>query len=801
MRNKKVVGTLITVLTMGYSIPYSYAVQETTYVSGENNKVSAYTQTSTVVGYKNNVNSAGLNSDNDVNIVNNATIYGTENSVEFDNEQDISQATAIGYKNKITKFNDTAVGIENELKGNSSVAVGVSNKASIGVSNAILVGTGNTTELFKSVMMGNGNSIKGKLGSSEALAVFGNNNIINNSGAAVVIGHSVNLNSANSGIGIGYRANVSGQSAIALGLDAEAKGFGISIGGWDTKAYDHALAMGHTAHALGYNTIALGTNASADKSSNVAIGNKATAIVVDNAVALGSNSVANRNFILNATVASEASVVNNSVYGFEFAKSADLDEIRNTVKGDLAAISIGNESGSRQIINVAAGTENSDAVNVAQLKAVANSVTNTIVKAGDNITIKPEVKGNTTTYTISADVSKKDVEDLQLQITSNEDRITVLENKPIVDSDTITTVSAGDDSVVVSDDENHNYTIKVSDELQNNVKKNSKDINIVSETVKENITKIDNNSTQIKENIVQIDKNSKGIKENTLKIENNSNRITQNTVNIENNRQAIHNVNARVNHLDSKINKVGAGAAALAGLHPLDFDPDDKWTFSAGYGNYNNADAIAIGSFYRPNEDTMFSIAGSMGNGENMVNASISLKFGQKSTVTNTRVAIAKDLEDLKTIVKAQHKQIESLRQQLNNFTGQQYNTKGVFFEDVPEQHWAYEYVKTLAEKGLLVGYPDGTFKGEKTMTRYEFAAIIYRAMENGAHMDVEMKQLVNEFDYELRELSLDRVRIDRISGADNDRHKIERVRVNSKMNKQENDFRDVYGSSITPVV
>lgn len=714
MRKKKLVGTLITVLTMGYSIPYSYAVHETTYNEGIDNKISAYTQNSTIVGYKNNVNSAGLNSDNDVNVVNHAAVYGSENSVEFDSDQDISQAIAIGHKNIITKFNDTAVGTENELKGNSSVAVGVSNKSASGADNAILVGTGNstalsaavmmgnsnTTSLANSVMVGNGNSINSTSKSEYLLAVFGNNNTINDSGSAVAIGHGVKVNSANSGIGIGSGANVSGQSAIALGLNAEAKGFGISIGGWDTKANDHSLAMGHTAHALGYDNIALGTNASANKSSNIAIGNKATANVVDNAVALGSNSVANRKFIANATVTNDASVGNNSVYGFGFAKAEDLDAIRNTVQGNLGAMSIGHENGSRQIINVAAGTEDSDAVNVAQLKAVANSITNTVVEAGDNVTIKPEVKGNTTTYTISADVSKKDVDDLQKKISSNGDRITELENKPIVDSDTITTVAAGDNSVVVIDDKKHNYTIKVSDTLQNDVKKNKKDIDTISETVKENILKIDSNSKQIKEN--------------TLKIENNNNRIIQNAANIENHRQAISAVNARVNHLDSKINKVGAGAAALAGLHPLDFDPDDKWTFSAGYGNYNNADAVAIGSFYRPNEDTMFSVAGSIGNGENMVNASVSLKFGQKSTVTNTRVAIAKDLEDLKAIVKAQHKQIESLQQQLNGFTGQAHTNKEIFFEDVPEQHWAYEYVKTLADKGLLIGYPDGTFKGEK---------------------------------------------------------------------------------------
>ena len=260
--------------------------------------------------------------------------------------------------------------------------------------------------------------------------------------------------------------------------------------------------------------------------------------------------------------------------------------------------------------------------------------------------------------------------------------------------------------------------------------------------------------------------------------------------------QATSGISNGVNLLNSKIGKVGAGAAALAAIHPLDFDPDDKWNFAAGYGNYAGENAMALGAFYRPNEDTMFSVAGSMGNGENMVNAGVSLKLGQKNGVSTSRVALAKEVQDLKAIVKAQNVEIQQMKASMG--MAPQYDKKDVNFPDVPANHWAYEYVKDLADKGLVEGYPDGEFKGDRAMTRYEYAAIIYRALQLGAPIDGKMGRAINEFNPELARLrDLDRTRVDRISGKDNDRHKVERLRVNNKDNKQTNDYRDVYGSHI----
>ena len=263
--------------------------------------------------------------------------------------------------------------------------------------------------------------------------------------------------------------------------------------------------------------------------------------------------------------------------------------------------------------------------------------------------------------------------------------------------------------------------------------------------------------------------------------------------------QTINNIGGAVNELGDRMDRVGAGAAALAALHPLDFDPDDKWDVAAGYGNYKDAHAVSVGAFYRPNEDTMFSVGGSFGGGENMVNAGVSVKLGQGNHVSTSKVAMAKEIVDLRDENKDLKKRLDTMEQKMNSILGILDMGKKKDFPDVPENHWAYEYVATLAGNGILEGYPDGMFGGDRTMTRYEFAAMFYRALKNGAPVDDNMDRAMNEFEPELRQIRLDRIRVDRISGKDNDRNKVERVRVNSEDDKANNDYRDVYGSHISP--
>ena len=223
--------------------------------------------------------------------------------------------------------------------------------------------------------------------------------------------------------------------------------------------------------------------------------------------------------------------------------------------------------------------------------------------------------------------------------------------------------------------------------------------------------------------------------------------------------------NQSISKLGDRVNKVGAGAAALASLHPLDFDPDDKWDVAAGYGHYRNANAGAIGVFYRPNEDTMFSVGGSFGGGENMVNAGVSLKLGQGNNVSTSKVAMAKEIKDLR-------KEVEQLRGALGQVVqGQALDPMKIkLFPDVPENHWAYEYIATLAGNGILEGYPDGNFGGDRMMTRYEFGAIVYRAMQRGFEVPARM---LKEFEPEL-----ERFRVDTIAQNKAGQPTIERVRV-----------------------
>ena len=245
-------------------------------------------------------------------------------------------------------------------------------------------------------------------------------------------------------------------------------------------------------------------------------------------------------------------------------------------------------------------------------------------------------------------------------------------------------------------------------------------------------------------------------------------------------REHFNELDYRVDNLGSRVDKVGAGAAALAALHPMDFDPDDKLTFAAGYGNYKGKNAAAVGAFYRPDEKVMLSVGGTFGNGENMVNAGISFSLDRTARVGNSRTAMAKEIVDLRANVA----NLTALVGQLTAGMGGTIEMDRMkLFPDVPENHWAYEYIGRLAAAGIVEGYPDGMFNGNRMMSRYEFAAMLYRALEKGVKLD---HKLVREFEPEMG-----RIHVARISGADGDRGKIERVRVYG------GDNRDHYGSKL----
>lgn len=237
-----------------------------------------------------------------------------------------------------------------------------------------------------------------------------------------------------------------------------------------------------------------------------------------------------------------------------------------------------------------------------------------------------------------------------------------------------------------------------------------------------------------------------------------------------------------------EISKVGARAAAMANLHYQDFNADDKWSFAAGYGHYKGQNAGALGVAYQPNENTMISVSSTIGK-DAMIGAGVSMKFGKSSKMNaNKQVAMAKEIQELRAIVAAQNAKIDAL---VDHAMGRNEAITDVVFPDVPENHWAYMMVQDLAYKGIVVGYPDGNFSGDRTLTRYEFAVALDRAISAG-YMNPELGRAIKEFKPELDSIYANmRFRVDRESGKDGSVNKVERVRVNK------DNTRDNYGTIV----
>ena len=237
-----------------------------------------------------------------------------------------------------------------------------------------------------------------------------------------------------------------------------------------------------------------------------------------------------------------------------------------------------------------------------------------------------------------------------------------------------------------------------------------------------------------------------------------------------------------------EISKVGARAAAMANLHYQDFNADDKWSFAAGYGHYKGQNAGALGVAYQPNENTMISVSSTIGK-DAMIGAGVSMKFGKSSKMNaNKQVAMAKEIQELRAIVAAQNAKIDAL---VDHAMGRNEAITDVVFPDVPENHWAYMMVQDLAYKGIVVGYPDGNFSGDRTLTRYEFAVALDRAISAG-YMNPELGRAIKEFKPELDSIYANmRFRVDRESGKDGSVNKVERVHVNK------DSARDNYGTIV----
>lgn len=687
------------------------------------------------------------------------TTVGTMNSIESPNKTEFFAALG----GKISGVANSIVGIANKTSNtNGSLIFGAGNEItnSIGTLNQ----PSNTTSVkdaadsFREIVkksnsggavlaIGGGNKADKTLHSQ----LVGVNNTVNSSDFVFVDGYTNKVTDSKHTSVIGSDNTVTGNQNIVIGdkhkIDKDVNN--IIIGSADkellTEASD-AVIIGHNANAG-----------------------------VDGGVALGSGSIAN---------------VGKGAVGFydwdNFDRnSLNVDYDSPTWKSTHGAVSVGsNVDGqiiTRQITNVAAGTADTDAVNVAQLKKLADYVIskdNFLKQNPDNLPADGAGTGTDAghgdysdgssdgSYTVSKD------NDIKLEVGSEDGthkHDVVLKNVAkhtdeiaggSINNDGTVTLKQNDGDTVKLDGQIHDYalkevqydqadesgtmTFKVQDKYSG---KDAEDITVTGIASKKDIGDVRN---EMHNEVTRIDNS--------------------------------------IDKLGNRLDKVGAGAAALAALHPLDFDPDDKLSFAAGVGNYAGENAAALGMFYRPDEKVMFSLAGTVGNDENMVNAGISFALDGTSRVSNSRTAMAKEIVEMRDEMGAMRAQMAQMADIINKLSGNATSglVSNTMFPDVSENHWAYEYIKDLADRGIIEGYPDGNFSGDRSMTRYEFAAMLDRALSKGVKLDA---RIAAEFEPELG-----RIRVDRISGADGDRHKVERVRVNSQKD------RDVYGS-VLPVV
>lgn len=684
-----------------------------------------------------------------------ATIVGTDSGINYESTYSGAVSTVIGSKNNIKNDDQTYSGVASSILGAANTI-----KNSNGVT---IQGTGNTvTGAYKDM----------DLDIWDSLSVLGGNYSVlaeKESGAIAIIGGANTISNQTSSTVIGFGNTLKGENST-----------GVFTAGSHNKLTNvsNSLVMGdHNKLEGRTNVISLGNKNTVTADDAVAIGN-GTTVSAKSGVAIGVGSVADR------VAGSEKGVLG------AFAPDIILDGAVPTWRSTAGAVSVGSSSMTRQIINVAAGTNDTDAVNVAQLKKALESID---VDAGAGIKVEKITNGEKTTYKISTNivgsetatdkttVDKTTVTTNQTD-TGNTDTSQGTTNGTNTKTGETVTVSTETKATHFGADGNQKADVKpggtlnvngdgsniltsistsTSDNSSSIKVKLNKDITVDSVTansVKVGDTSITTNGLTIKDG-PSITKT--GINGGDKKVTNvAAGDISEKSTDAVNgsqlfatNQQVAQNAQS-INKLGNRINKVGAGAAALAALHPLDFDPDDKWDFAAGYGNYNGENAAAIGAYYRPNEDTMFSVGGSFGNGENMVNAGVSLKLGQGNHVSTSKVAMAKEIKDLR-------KELEGLKSALLDVNaGKKLDTSKLqLFPDVPKNHWAYEYVSTLKGNGVLTGYPDGEFKGDRPMTRYEFATMLYKAMLEGATLS---DKILKEFAPELERFTVDTVHQDK---------------------------------------
>ena len=617
--------------------------------------------------------------------------------------------------------------------------------------------------------------------------------------------------------------------------DNKSGGSTLAIGGGNKADYTQLTSMtgvnntvtGTAGNVAKLNYVTGYNNTITNASNNIVMGNDHT-IIADNTIAIGGLSSGETRSVANTTTIgydAKASVeggvalgyksnatVDKGAAGYDISTKAASTDTSSTWKATASAVSVGDVANdvTRQITSVAAGTNDTDAVNVAQLKKVETKIStveadakkHTTVVAGDNTTVTSGTNANGgAEYKVAVNKDLVEMSSANFgKATDNvrsridKDRASFFNGSEnigisptgvqIENTDTLEQAKFDKYGMYASEGNTTVYYttngISAGDQKINNVKAGVADTDAVNvsqlKRVQDQIVASSSVTTVTAGDHIKVTPTVNG-NTHDYKVslaDDIADQITNNTTNINKNTNDIKNIKGDLSKIDKRVDKSVAGAAALAALHPLDFDPDAKWDFAAGYGHYRSGNAAALGAFYRPNEDVQLSVGSTVGSDETVFNAGLSVKVGAHSGVSRSRVAIGKEVLALKKTVAEQNAQIQKLTTLLNGVAGTKMKADHTtLFPDIPTNHWAYEAVSDLSRRGLVEGYPDGTFGGDRMLTRYEFAQIVYRAIQDGVTVN---DRLVTEFSPEMALF-----RVDTVAKNAKGEPTIERVRVNKK--------------------
>ena len=707
----------------------------------------------------------------------------------------------------------------------------------------------NATRNFGATINGSLNSIESATAANNysglSNTVVGTANRTNNSNGSLIFGAGNEITNSITDIDAGAITPglFGGPSSVTklsedvrnLVKDNKSGGSTLAIGGGNKADYTQLTSMtgvnntvtGTAGNVAKLNYVTGYNNTITNASNNIVMGNDHT-ITADNTIAIGGLSSGETRSVANTTTIgydAKASVeggvalgyksnatVDKGAAGYDISTKAASTDTSSTWKATASAVSVGDVANdvTRQITSVAAGTNDTDAVNVAQLKKVETKIStveadakkHTTVVAGDNTTVTSGTNANGgAEYKVSVNKDLvemssanfgKATDDVRARIDKDSARFfngsenigVTPKGIQIENTDTLEQAKFDKYGMYASEgDKTVYYTttgISAGDQIINNVKAGVADTDAVNvsqlKRVQDQIAASTQVTTVTAGDHIKVTPTVNG-NTHDYKVslaDDIADQITNNTTNITKNTNDIKNIKGDLSKMDKRVNKSVAGAAALAALHPLDFDPDAKWDFAAGYGHYRSGNAAALGAFYRPNEDVQLSVGSTVGSDETVFNAGLSVKVGAHSGVSRSRVAIGKEVLALKKTVAEQNAQIQKLTTLLNGVAGTKMKADHTtLFPDIPTNHWAYEAVSDLSRRGLVEGYPDGTFGGDRMLTRYEFAQIVYRAIQDGVTVN---DRLVTEFSPEMALF-----RVDTVAKNAKGEPTIERVRVNKK--------------------